>query len=548
MVAARLHNLRPMTETYGLDFSGRQAAMRHAGTPATATLRPDRERSQAFDAAQDCLVEGDNLEALKLLGPAYRGRINMIYIDPPYNTGKDFIYRDDYLSRSDSNAATGTLASRRHCAWLAMMYPRLTVARDLLREDGLLFVSIDDNEVHNLRLLLNEIFGEDNFIAQVIVVSNRGGRDYKKVAVTHEYLLVYGAGPQAKVREQPRAFRPGALTDDKGRYELRDLRNRNPRFTPANRPNLFYPVHIDANAADHNGQCPVTLEPLPGEAVTVEPRNSAGRASVWRWSRGKLEKAIVVGDPQASEVVARQKRGGGWNIYEKFRKATTKAKSVWDARELRSECGTRELRSLLGESTFDHPKPVELLKRCLRLGCDRDGVVLDFFAGSGTLAQAVLELNADDGGQRRFVLVELGRVAKVSPTVAPVTSINDIALARIAAVRRRLELSDGGLRVFAVDPPTADGDASALSEGAAWAAAVALGFPLTSRLEAGPVRGGWQVEDPDSGRRCLLCPQSPTLALLKSAGVVQGEVACRADLWSVNLAERLGDRFHVHRW
>src|SRR5690606_12075569 len=253
-------------------------------------------------------------------------------IDPPYNTGHDFIYRDrfsetveTYLRRTgqiddrgNALVANPSHAGRHHSAWLAMMYPRLWVARQLLRDDGVLFVSIDDHEVHHLRMLLDEIFGADCFIAQIVVVTNRGGRDYLRVATGHEYLLCYGATPDAPIFELPRPLSSHGgrvLEDARGPYVLRELRNRNPKFHPGNRPNLFYPVWVDPSSATTEGLCSVALERSSTHTVRVEPRNKAGEGSVWRWSAKTLSAALVPGDPQASEVVARCRRDGVYNVY-----------------------------------------------------------------------------------------------------------------------------------------------------------------------------------------------------------------------------------------
>jgi adenine-specific DNA-methyltransferase len=383
-----------VSEGFGLRFADRDAVLAALHRPATSTIRAIPERSVGFETACDAVIEGDNLEALRLLVPAYGGRIQMIYIDPPYNTGHDFVYRDRFgetssafLRRTGQTDAYGAALvanprtdGRYHSAWLAMMYPRLWVARQLLADDGVLFCSIDDHEVHHLRMLLDEIFGEECFVAQIVVVGNRGGRDYLRIAVTHEYLLCYGATPEARIREVAKVGPPPRHEDARGRYELRELRNRNPRFHPGNRPNLFYPIHAHPELVDPQGGHAISLDPRPGYTVVVEPRNSAGEGSVWRWGRSKLSAAVVPDDPAASEVVARPRRDGGWNVYEKHRKSTTKARSLWAEPEVRSERGTIELRERLGVAAFDHPKPVELVRRCVELGTDPDGIVLDFFA------------------------------------------------------------------------------------------------------------------------------------------------------------------------
>ncbi len=418
-------------EGYGLTFAGKAAATQQIHTAPHAHLR----RSGDWDPSapsRHAFIAGDNLEALKLLVPAYGGRVDCIYIDPPYNTGRDFIYRDrwaqttgEYLDASGQRDAEGNVlvanpvtSGRYHSAWLSMMLPRLAVARQLLADTGVLFVSIDDHEVANLRVLLDELLGADCFVGQIVVVSNRGGRDYLRIATTHEYVLCYGKSPDSPIAELPRPPAPGAKTDARGSYELRELRNRNPKFTPANRPNLAYSIWVDPSVVDEtNGTHPIAVAPGPG-LTEVVPRSSTGAGSVWRWGKPKLAAALVAGDPVASEVVARTVRGGGFRVFEKSRKTTTKARSVWDDPALRSERGTQSLRQLMGAAVFDHPKPIELVARCLTLGMPRDGLALDFFAGAGTMAHAACWLDAADGGQRRTVSINLDEPVPPGSTAA----------------------------------------------------------------------------------------------------------------------------------
>ncbi len=394
-----------MTERYRLEFPGRALAETDGGHSTDATWAGE---PPGLD--EDLFVVGDNLEVLKLLAKTHGGRVQAIYIDPPYNRRADFVYDDDFTVRpehaphDDERTRHMTEGGARHGPWLRMMYPRLMAARALLQDNGVIFVSLDDHETHNLRLVMDEIFGPDCFVAQVSVVSNRGGRDYLRIAVSHEYVVVYGRTPGAVIREVARTPASRVFEDDRGPFELRELRNRNPRFTPANRPNLFYPIHVDTARMDEWGVAPVSLD-SGADSVMVEPRNSRGEGSVWRWSRDKVACALA-GDARSSDVVARRRRDGGINIYEKLRKQTTKVRSVWDDPEVRSEMGTRALRQVMGNAVFDHPKPVELVRRCVEIGSDPGGIVLDFFAGSGTTAQAVHEQNARDGGDRRCILVQ----------------------------------------------------------------------------------------------------------------------------------------------
>ncbi|MCX4243245.1 site-specific DNA-methyltransferase [Paraliomyxa miuraensis] len=546
-------------ERFGLHYAGKAEAVRRAHERSAARLRCDEPASIGFADARDVLVEGDNLEVLKLLRPAYAGTVQCIYIDPPYNTGHDFVYRDRtvedvqaYLRRSGQVDDEGMRLranpethGRYHSHWLAMMEPRLRVAHELMHDDGVLFVSIDDHEVHHLRVLLDEIFGPECFVAQVVVVSNRGGRDYLRIATTHEYVLCYGKSPDAVVRPLARERSAARRVDRRGPYELRELRNRNPRFSPDNRPNLFYPIWADAEAADPEGLCPVALGPIAG-GQRVEPRNREGAAGVWRWGQPKLRAAIVPGDPEASEVVARRRRDGVFNVYEKHRATTTKPRSVWDESMMRSEEGTRTLREHLGVAAFDHPKPVALVQRCVRLGAGPGALVLDFFAGSGTTAEAVMALDDEDGGQRRYLLVQL---PEVLPEQAPAralgaATIADVTRLRIAAARS----VDRGVRCFRIEASRVD--ASMLESGLdpgfdpgpdPWAVALRSGLPLHAAIEGlGPRT--WAIHHDE---RRLVVSFEPVLTSVDAEGWALRSgtaVACRADALDDELAYNLARR------
>ncbi len=343
------------------------------------------------------LIEGDNYHALSVLNYTHKGKIDVIYIDPPYNTGngEGFIYNDNRVDMNDEY---------RHSKWLSFIEKRLRLAKNLLKNNGVIFISIDDNEVAQLKLLCNEIFGEGNFISQVIVQTNRGGRDYLQIATTHEYLLCYGKSENTTLNELAKDTTLFEFQDKKGLYEVRELRNRNPKFTRTNRPNLFYPIYINSKIKDKSGYCAVSLTKSKEYNIETLPKNSEGKDSCWRWGRELVSKNIVEDNPEESQVIAKQKKDSGWNVYEKSRKFTTKAKSIWDESEVRTELGTIMLRSLFGKSLFDHPKPVPLIKKVILLGSNKNSIILDFFAGSGTTAHAVLELNKEDNGNRKFIL------------------------------------------------------------------------------------------------------------------------------------------------
>lgn len=342
------------------------------------------------------MIEGDNYHSLSVLNYTHKSRIDVIYIDPPYNTGNEgFVYNDKLVDLNESY---------RHSKWLSFMAKRLKLAKNLLKRTGIIFISIDDNEQSQLKLLCDEIFGENNFIALIIVQTNKGGRDYLQIAKTHEYLLCYGKTTDTRLYEIPKDISSLSLEDKSGKFEIRELRNRNPKFTKENRPNLYYPIYVYGEIKDKYGHCPISLKKSKKYNIEVFPKNKDGKDSCWRWGTKLLSQNIIEDDPKRSQAVAKQKRDGGWNIYEKSRKSTTKAKSIWDESEVRTERGTIVLRNVLGKSLFDHPKPVELIDKLLRLSTNENSLILDFFAGSGTTGQAVLELNKEDEGNRQFIL------------------------------------------------------------------------------------------------------------------------------------------------
>lgn len=343
------------------------------------------------EALDGVLIKSENWQALDLLLEKYRGRVKCIYIDPPYNTGNDeFIYKDCY----------------QHSSWLSMMMDRLAVAMELKEEDGAIFISIDDNERVHLEKMLALLFGEESLIGPIIVQVNKGGRDFLPIAKTHEYLICCSPGNNFEM-ERERSVNEFPYTDSKGKWIPRELRNRNPKFNRQNRPNLYYPIYVNPNRPDSHGFCPVSLEKRPEYVLEVFPLNSKGEDSCWRWSRQRVLANCKPDDPESSEVVARQKADGGWNIYEKYRGTPQKAKSVWDEPKFRTENGSIVVRQLFGVQVYDFPKPVELVEELFTFSTGAEDLVLDFFAGSGTTAHAVINLNRQDGGRRKYILVEM---------------------------------------------------------------------------------------------------------------------------------------------
>ena len=466
-------------ERYGMDWPGKKESMNLVQKAATGSLRPSKEQSVSFESTNNLFIEGDNLEVLKLLQKAYYGSVKMIYLDPPYNTGKEFIYPDNYNESLSTYLAFAGLADddgkkfssntqtegRFHTRWLNMLFPRLYLARNLLTEDGVIFISIDDNEVVNLRKICDEIFGQSNFYTSLIVRSNSRGQTFKEIAKTHEYILVYGKSESSFLRELEKTGDKADLNlkDDIGNFNLRELRNRNPKFGKHNRPNLFYPIYVNPSIVDSDGLMPVALEPLDGFEEKIEPFNSSGVESCWRWGKSKFLQNVVAKTTQ-SNLVARRKGDGGLLVCEKYRKSTYKAKSIWDENAFLTEAGTIETGDLGMKGFFDFPKPSELIRRCIELGSEPGDIVLDFFAGSGTTGHAVFDLNGQGLGNRSFIGVQLPvPVSKEEPAgKAGFETISDLAIERLRRAAKKVESdipllgnekgdADLGFKVFKLD-------------------------------------------------------------------------------------------------
>ena len=406
-------------ERYGLNWHGKRQARQLALTPSTGTLRPCPEDSVDWDTTQNLMIEGDNLEVLKLLQKSYAGKVKLIYIDPPYNTGKDFIYPDNYrdsirnylelTGQIDGNhrrLSSNTDASGRfHTDWLNMMYPRLKLARGLLQDEGVIAISTDDTEVGNLRQILDEVFGEEQFQAQVVIQSNRRGQTYKQISKTHEFLVLYSKSESLQLNELDKSDDALPFSDSLGPFDLWELRNRNPKFGRFNRPNLFFPIYVLPQSLDECGYARISLTPIDSNSAKVIPLNSRGEEGCWRWSRDKIS-SIDLGSLSPA-LIGRRRRDGEWNVYEKSRKSTTKPKSIWFETQFINEQGTIELGRLDMRDAFDHPKPVAMLQRCIFMATEPDDIVLDFFAGSGTTGHAVMLQNVTNENGLRYILIQL---------------------------------------------------------------------------------------------------------------------------------------------
>lgn len=407
-------------ERYQFTWPDKRAASRLANTPTDKTLRPDVDASVDFWNTKNLYIEGDNLDVLKVLRENYLGKVKMIYIDPPYNTGNDFVYNDDFAqSREDFEANSGLFDEegnqtvdpmvrntesngRFHTDWLNMIYPRLKVARDLLSNDGVIFISIDDNEVENVKKVCSEIFGARNFVS-IINWKGRGGRqDSKYYAVLHEYILCFAkdlskfsAGEEIKEGDIYPKY-----DEAKGRnYKTQLLRKWGSNSLRENRPNLYYPI-IAPDGAE--------VYPL----IYSESKDSAlGFVKIQgRWRHGASTLGKIIAD---GRVEFQKNKWGEWVAYEKIfeprpGEENTKKFTTW-VDDISN--GTDTLKKLFGTPPFDYAKSPELLQLFLRMAdVDDDDIILDFFSGSATTAHAVMKLNAEDGGHRKFIMVQLPEV------------------------------------------------------------------------------------------------------------------------------------------
>ncbi len=356
------------------------------------------------------IIHGDNLEALKALLPEYEGKIKCIYIDPPYNTGNEkWVYNDNVNDPHIRKWLGQVVGSEmddltRHDKWLCMMYPRLVLLQKLLKDDGAIFISIDDNELYFLKCICDEIFGKANYLCSICIKNDSRARPYNSISVTHEYLLVYtGANFIANsLHDKSKKFQ---YKDEFGGYDLYELRNRNSDFNSDNRPNLYYPFWVNPNNEIEKSLFEIDLVEHEGW-IKFYPQESQGIKTVWRWGKEKAQENL-------NTVIFGRKAVGGWQVVKKYRDDIYALPSVWDDADVSSDRGTLTMKKFFNNKrVFAFPKSPELIQRCLQLASDPDSIILDSFAGSGTTAHAVLNLNKQDGGNRRFILVELGDYAE----------------------------------------------------------------------------------------------------------------------------------------
>ena len=474
-------NLAGAGERYQLDWAGKTAAYLNLQSPTSRTLVPCKEESADFDGTQNVFIEAENLEALKILQKSYAGSVKMIYIDPPYNTGNDsFIYpdkfsesREEYARRVGDTDDAGYLkrdgvfqgawrkngkdSGHYHSNWLSMMLPRLHLAKTLLREDGVIFISIDDNEQAQLKLLCDEVFGAENFVAELPWKGRGGGADDKNLLQNHEYILMYVKNKEQftvgrKIKSDEKFPKFDA---EKNRfYKTQLARKWGSGATRQDRPNLFYPIKTY-------------------DGIEITPRLPDGSDGRWRWNKQRMKTCLLNKD------IEFQKRDDGeWEAYEKVYQPLegefrTQLYAAWLQSEIAEELeeildetdakntafGTKQTKLLFdNRAYFSYPKPTPLIKILMKIASlNNNEIIMDFFSGSGTTAHAVMQLNAEDGGSRRFICVQLPEETdeKSEARKAGFNTIAEIAKERIRRAGRQISdgLQDGseidtGFKVF----------------------------------------------------------------------------------------------------
>ena len=466
-------------ERYEFTWVGKKQAIAEAARPTTKTLRPVKADSRNWDTTENLYIEGDNLEVLKILQESYLGKVKMIYIDPPYNTGHDFIYRDNFgMSREEWSEKSGEWSEdgdrlfentesngRFHSDWCSMMYSRLMLARNLLAEDGVVFISIDDNEVQNLRKICDEVFGAQNYLNQFAWVSNITGRQISGcgAAKTWESVLVYCkmlscsysmnvniSFAKEKMPDAYKGFSKDIRTDSRGQFAVGDtLYNHNRKFNEETRPNLVFSIFYNPN----------TEEIVTGNIGEVKPGfvelpphpNGDGthKYHAWRWSKQKIAN-------ESYDLIVLKTSKGGYEIYTRIREFNnTLLKDIIT----NIPNGDSEVQKLFdGKKVFYYPKSVDLLKTFID-SIPYDAIVLDFFSGSATTAHAVMQLNAEDGGHRKFIMAQLPEPCdeKSEAFKAGYKNICEIGKERIRRAGDKIKAEhpdadlDIGFRVFRVD-------------------------------------------------------------------------------------------------
>ena len=405
-------------EAYEFTWVGKKAAIVEANKPIRKTLRPCKEESVNWDTTENLYIEGDNLEVLKLLQESYLGKVKMIYIDPPYNTGHDFVYPDSFIMDNDDyNEGTGyfdedgnvnykrensTTAGKYHSDWCSMMYSRLMLARILLSDDGVIFISIDDNELGNLMKMTNEVFGEANFACNLVWQKKTGASDAKGIATITENILVYA---------KDKNFYAQTFTKNTESYDLKRYRYSD-EFVEDRGP--YYIDNLDRGGLSYSDSLNYGIECPDGTITFPNGRTEyVNDGWIWKWSKQKIEWARK---NKFIEFRKTDKKASGWAVcYKNYLKVDNENNPIERAaphKNLISDVlnanAAATMKDLFGTNNyFSYSKPVELIKRFISFVKNEESIVMDFFSGSATTAQAVMELNAEDRGNRKFIMVQL---------------------------------------------------------------------------------------------------------------------------------------------
>ena len=404
-------------ERYQLSWPGKAESLVTANTPINKTLRPNREESKDFDNTENLYIEGDNLEALKLLQETYLGKIKMVYVDPPYNTGNDILYKndffdsqEDYLELSEQVNSDGFVATtntetngRFHSDWLSMMYPRVKLARNVLTDDGILVLAIDHNELNTLTSICDEIFGDSNRLGIVSVVHKPEGRNQAKYfGPSNEFMLFYAKNIEfCKFNDtvlDDDLAKSFDKSDDIGVYKLKNfIRMSDGKYSlRVNKPDFFYPVYLNPK------NMKISTKSSEDFNIEILPITLAGQERTWKTTEKTLIERFESGN-----ICPVQRSSGEWELYEKLR-ANQVIKTHWiDKKYHAYHYGTKIVDRLMNSKTFDFPKSLRLMFDTLKLTTKENDLVLDIFSGSATTAHALIQLNAKDGGKRKFIMVQI---------------------------------------------------------------------------------------------------------------------------------------------
>lgn len=407
-------------EKYKFEWKGKSECLRLAQKRSTGTLRPCREESVNFDDTENVYIEGDNLEVLKLLQTAYYNKIKMIYIDPPYNTGNDFVYEDDFadpmarykeVTKQTTKSNPETMG-RYHTNWLNMMYPRLRLAANLLRDDGVIFISIDDNEVFNLKKVCDEVFGEENYLAMLPRVTKKAGKTTDAIAKNHDYILMYSKSDNLKIYLQAHTDEGFKFEDEyvatRGKYKLNQTLDYDSlQYSPS----LDYPIEIEGDILYPGGSYEKYQERQNGKYARAD--------WAWRWSKdlfdfGYKNGFIVLKKydnysriyTKTYQNVTIEKTAQGFEI-KRIERTKPLSSLEFTENNYSNDNAKKQLLDLFEKAPFDYSKSITLLEFLVAFSTRKDDIILDFFSGSATTAHAVMQLNAEDGGNRKFIMVQL---------------------------------------------------------------------------------------------------------------------------------------------